>query len=454
MSHRRRILNPVTRTECAGAYSARRVDLHSHHNNLFYPTEAAAAGAPDPKKMERIQVPPRSTLLFGRRLDWFPLSESKMMYFDHHSRATFVYDAAALCVDSTVPNFRVNGRVPIVLPIAGADEDDGIYVMERSPRSFVDSEEKYTSQFQALVRRNSSQEPFVSNDDANRWRRDELPPPPYVRDAGYRSTAIDSCALAGGAVCVSTEGIGTYCFDTVEHVPELGVLVGFWASECGHRLCASGDLSSAVYSGRPVLRAWLDLDPPGGDWHVVKAPQLIGLGSGKFCVAQFFKTVVRRGCDGEDGVAEPRNRKFEGGIGTRQTFLEKKTDHRRSAAGHGRGHHAATGRHARCRPLPRARSGGERGGGCRIRAGGEEGGADPAGGEVAGEEGGGGGAGGRASGGGEDGDWALGAGRRGWGRRAAAGERRGGGRWAAAGGGRRGRGRGERERCEEEIRPG
>ncbi|KAF8664767.1 hypothetical protein HU200_054489 [Digitaria exilis] len=312
MSHRRRFLNLVTRNEFAGAYALRHVDLNSKHNSLFYQTSAVAeaAGVPDPKTMGR---PTRCALLFGRRIDWFAMSESKVVYFNHHHhpRGAFFYDADdARRHHSALPDFHVSNKsVPIVFPVAGAtEEDDDFSVMERSPRPIEDvDDENCEPQFQAFVRQRDDD----SEDDL--WRCDELSPPPYVRAAGYRSTVIDSYAVVGGEISVSTQGIGTYCFDTaspawrkagdwalpfsgkVEHVPELGVLVGFWASDLGHRLCASGDdLSSGVDGGRrPMLRAWVDLEPPHGDWHNVKAPQLVSLGSGKFCVGQFFKTVVK-----------------------------------------------------------------------------------------------------------------------------------------------------------------
>ncbi|KAL6640378.1 hypothetical protein ACP70R_021501 [Stipagrostis hirtigluma subsp. patula] len=324
MSHRRRFLNVVTARDFAGEYSLRRVDLHSHQNNLFYPTAAAAAhasaAANDSMKtmVWWMQAPTRSMLFLGRSFDWLALSESKLVCMDRSSRDGFLYDADVRSVTDTLPYYlhaeEDRHPKPICLPVAGAgaEEEDSVYVMERSPEPAGDTEESRL-QFRALVHRRRKEPAAVSNDDgSSRWHLDELPPPPYVVDAGYRSTWIDSYTVirsgASGAVCVSTEGIGTYCFDTVsrawskagdwalpfsgkvEHVPELGVLVGFWASECGHRLCASGDLSSAAGSlHRPMLRGWLNLGPPCGEWHKVKAPQLVSLGSGKFCLAEFFK---------------------------------------------------------------------------------------------------------------------------------------------------------------------
>lgn len=114
MSHRR-ILNLVTRNEFSGAYAVRRADLNSKHNSLFYPT-TAAAGVPDLTKMGQIQVPRRCTLLFGARPDWFTISESKVVYFNHHSVSAFLCDAEARCQENALPNFLASRFVPHRLP--------------------------------------------------------------------------------------------------------------------------------------------------------------------------------------------------------------------------------------------------------------------------------------------------------------------------------------------------
>ncbi|KAL6640379.1 hypothetical protein ACP70R_021502 [Stipagrostis hirtigluma subsp. patula] len=341
MSHRRRFLNLVMENRVTGVHSLRRVDLHSRHNNLFYPTAAAAedaAAAHDPdvlfsddrssaKKLRRIRLAApvmsfQPTLsehssFSSRMLNCAALSEGKTVFMDGHSRGAFLYDADARRV-VTLPNHRVKEQLfPICLSVAGAgdEEDDCVYVMNSWPKPAGDPESRF--QFQALVHRKKPQDLSWSND----WRCVELPSPPYVRGVGYKSTSIGSYGLVDGKVCISTKGIGTYCFDTasrkwskagdwalpfagkIERDKELGLWVGFldtYYDEEPHSLCASGDLLSAVdsCSCRPMRcgDACQDLEP----WYKSVAPQIIGLGSGKFCVVQFFRTMVECCCDSRD----------------------------------------------------------------------------------------------------------------------------------------------------------
>ena len=44
MSHRLHFLNLVTRNWVTDVYSLHRIDLHSSHNNLFYPTADQTSG--------------------------------------------------------------------------------------------------------------------------------------------------------------------------------------------------------------------------------------------------------------------------------------------------------------------------------------------------------------------------------------------------------------------------
>lgn len=142
------------------------------------------------------------------------------------------------------------------------------------------------------------------------WHCDPLPQPPYVRDPGYKPTDIDFYAVVGGVICIFTEGIGTYCFDTasrtwskagdwalpfygkVEYVPELDLWFGLSARD--HCFSAS-DLSSAMDGRRPRLRnVWRDHEfmtrlsgnhsrrPKSSAWPPP---------SGKFCIATFFQTM-------------------------------------------------------------------------------------------------------------------------------------------------------------------
>ncbi|GJN06940.1 hypothetical protein PR202_ga24718 [Eleusine coracana subsp. coracana] len=332
MSHRRRFLNMVIANDVGGMYCMRRVDLHASDNSLFY-LSAAEAVQKDPKKkkkmVSRIRARGNATLFSGRCTEWVPLSERKMVYMDHrHSRgAAVLYNCEDRSLDALpdIQSSQASRVVPILFYGAGAGDEGGdtVYVMDRSPKPAGDDDDDANNnkfQFQALVRRQEKDD----GSNNNQWRRDALPPPPYVHDGGYKSTCIDSHVLLGGdasrsdvLLCVSTEGIGTFSFDTarrtwwkvgdwalpfsgkIEHVLELGVLVGFWGSdEHGHRrLCDCSD--QLVPSARPMLRSWIDLEPPCAEWVKLKAPQLISLGSSKFCVAEFFKTTttVKKGTD-------------------------------------------------------------------------------------------------------------------------------------------------------------
>nr|CAB3489166.1 unnamed protein product [Digitaria exilis] len=183
-----------------------------------------------------------------------------------------------------------------------------------------DKEDRF--QFQALSHRRKEYSSYSHPAFAymNPWRCDELPPPPYIHGEGYLKTSIESYGIVGGGLlCISTEGVGTYCFDMasrtwvkagdwalpfagkIEHVPELGVLVGFpaGAEEDDQRLGVSPlpwTVSAAVDGRRPkLLEVAGDLLPPE-EWKRVAGvrPQLVNLGSGKLCAVQFFQKMVYR----------------------------------------------------------------------------------------------------------------------------------------------------------------
>ncbi|CAM0147419.1 unnamed protein product [Urochloa decumbens] len=346
MSHRRQFLNLVTMNWANGVSSLRRLDLHSRHNNLFYPTPAAAeeaAAQDDPsapfsndafgrrrqvslKKVPRLHLPPAPAQSFqhchdkpcgGRRMACVALSESQTAFFlevayGGSRRRAFLYDSGERRV-VTLPDLQSGIYHPICLPVTGGEHGDAaVYIMETLlGRDTEDEEKKTRILFQALVHRKYFMETFCQDD----WRCDELPPPPYI-------TSISCHALVGGGtdvICVSTAGVGTYCFDTanrtwskagdwalpffgkIEHDRDLGIWVGFLSSQRddAYRLCATTDLFSDTERGRLMEYSdefWLcrrddckDLEPPYG-WYGESLPQLVGLGSGKFCLVQFFET--------------------------------------------------------------------------------------------------------------------------------------------------------------------
>ncbi|GJN03296.1 hypothetical protein PR202_ga20726 [Eleusine coracana subsp. coracana] len=151
-----------------------------------------------------------------------------------------------------------------------------------------------------------------------------LPPPPFVRDPSaywhLRPAEITSYAVVDGGkhVCISVDGGGgsssSYCLSTknhawtkvvgawtmpfrgkVEYVPELGLWFGF--SIHNHRQLAAADLSDM--DSQPRLVRIISSNPQQLDyyyyyvpeeWEEYKDPQLVSLGSGRFCVVRFFQT--------------------------------------------------------------------------------------------------------------------------------------------------------------------
>ncbi|CAN6362328.1 unnamed protein product [Urochloa humidicola] len=289
----------------------------------------------DPRLSFQSMPPCDAGLVLRRWFDCAALSESKTVFLDHQSGGGFIYDDDARCV-VTLPFLHARKWYPICLAAAAGKEDDNIFVVERrmyparAAAAGDKDDDRRRFPFQAMVHRRESAHGDLSN--VNGWRWEELPPPPYVSDAGYTATTIDSYGMIGGLVCVSTERIGTYCFDTatrtwakagdwalpfsgkVEHVPELGVLVGFetWPTwdgneaEASQRVCAASPLpwtvvtpsSAVVDDGRrrrspEVCGASVILDPPY-EWRRVEGevgnhPRLVSLGGGKLCAVQFFE---------------------------------------------------------------------------------------------------------------------------------------------------------------------
>lgn len=113
---------------------------------------------------------------------------------------------------------------------------------------------------------------------------------------------------------MSAAGAGTYCLDTddpedwtwtqvgewmlpfhgkAEYVPELELWFGFSAES---RRLAAADLSgmdSLSQNQEPpqLVATWEELDPPK-EWRECRDPQIVSLGSGRFCIARFFKTTT------------------------------------------------------------------------------------------------------------------------------------------------------------------
>ena len=71
----------------------------------------------------------------------------------------------------------------------------------------------------------------------------------------------------------------------VEYVPELKLWFGICAQDW-----QLGAAELSTMDSQPLLVGeWKDFDPPAG-WQEYDFPQLVSLGSGKFCIARFFQT--------------------------------------------------------------------------------------------------------------------------------------------------------------------
>ncbi|KAG0519399.1 hypothetical protein BDA96_09G260900 [Sorghum bicolor] len=145
---------------------------------------------------------------------------------------------------------------------------------------------------------------WACTSESKSWQRQLLPPPPFVCDPKHyehRGPKITSYAVVerGGShvIFVSVDGAGTYSLDTshvsdwvlpftgkVEYVPELKLWFGFCTQDWQ---LGAADLSTMDSQPQLIAGTWKELEAPG-DWRELKQPQLVNLGSGRFCITRFF----------------------------------------------------------------------------------------------------------------------------------------------------------------------
>ncbi|GJN33092.1 hypothetical protein PR202_gb21656 [Eleusine coracana subsp. coracana] len=340
LSRRRRDMNPIVENWFpSGAKSLRYVDLKSQlfHDTITphtkeeedrHATNKAVVASTTLTTMERIKLPsPVFTLQSAsNKVDCFPLADGDTFLADQLGRA-FLLDAETrnLCF---MPRLHRPKRAPLSLFVHNADADadadadvaygSSVFVMERFPEPEATTCNKHSScQFEAFVYGNGTT-------TFKNWHCRLLPPPPFVRDPSaywhLRPAEITSYAVVDGGkhVCISVDGGGgsssSYCLSTknhawtkvvgawtmpfrgkVEYVPELGLWFGF--SIHNHRQLAAADLSDM--DSQPRLVRIISSNPQQLDyyyyyvpeeWEEYKDPQLVSLGSGRFCVVRFFQT--------------------------------------------------------------------------------------------------------------------------------------------------------------------
>ncbi|TVU38061.1 hypothetical protein EJB05_11408, partial [Eragrostis curvula] len=327
MGVRRRFLNLIVDNDVRGTKSLRCINLD--RQKFFDDTPSPArrpngsgseseAGLREALKLGRITLPHPSINFeaCGSVLQWsidcFPLGggRNKVLCADQSGRA-FLFDADTRHV-VPMPDLNAPKLSPFSVFVPGADADDdgsSLFVMER-----------YPAQETLSVHLSHQFEAFVYRKLTNSWSCQLLPPPPFVTDPKYwhgRPKKISSYGVVGSggwSICVSVDGAGTYCLDTVKHawssagewtlpfcgkfeyVPELQLWFGISAED---RRCLTAADLSATDSPPQIVDSWMELETPD-EWTEMLDPQLVSLGSGRFCVARFFHTRIRTGdlCEG------------------------------------------------------------------------------------------------------------------------------------------------------------
>ncbi|KAG0516189.1 hypothetical protein BDA96_10G340700 [Sorghum bicolor] len=336
----RRFLNLIVPGCSPGVKSLRRIDLT--RQRLFYQVGSAPSPPPPPPpspsalEMETIRFADPSFTFRALNNEWkmdcFPLadySESKVICADHSGRG-FVFDLDSAMV-GTIPRLRPPKVMPISIFVHKPHVDANLRIDSKGSSLFL-----MEKVLQPEVRRRAGvpqeSEQFVGFINrlnglavtGKSWHCHLLPPPPFVRETYHWSNKclpqITAYGVVGGGshVCISVEGVGTYCLDTesllwnkvgdwtlpfhgkVEYVPQLKLWFGLSA---GAQQLAAVDLSGMLDSSPQPLRLvggpWKELVHLPQEWKECRDPQFVSLGSGRFCIARFFtqEAEAGSGCD-------------------------------------------------------------------------------------------------------------------------------------------------------------
>lgn len=337
MSTRRQFVNMLVSDSMKCMYTLRRFDLR--RNQFFHPTAEAAkvlpTWSPNQNKMEThsvaakekkklVRPPPAlvnmkpSICLTNPEMEFkmhcYPLTETSLFFTDSSARV-FRFDADTRCF-TTMPSLHTRKHSPLAISVPASPPTTAISYKNAGEGGclyIIDGMLKAGKgvQFEAMVYRNCDN--FLNRNIGNAWHCDALPLPPYVNSKAYKPAPICSYALVGGdTICISTMGVGTYCFNTVarewykagdwmmpfhgkaEYDPELGLWFGVSATNF-HLPCAA-DISGVVKGEEPPpkqTQIWTDIDVPKG-WHPRPShpTQVVSLGSGRFCITEFFHTLA------------------------------------------------------------------------------------------------------------------------------------------------------------------
>ncbi|KAG2550118.1 hypothetical protein PVAP13_9KG282600 [Panicum virgatum] len=248
-------------------------------------------------------------------MHFFPMADRRVVCVDQSGRGILLEaDTGNVVMMPPLHKFKL---MPISLSVPSPDFGDhdldggirssGLFVMERILRPEPSGMEQ-THQFEAFVHRRPGSTFFSKS-----WQCQLLPSLPCAHTTkqwhSFPQIISSYDVLNGGSeICVSVQGLGTYCLNTTSHtwtevgkwtlpfngkaeyVPELKLWFGISARD---QTLAAADLS-AMDSQPQLLGRWKELDLPE-EWKECKGSQLINLGSGKFCVARFLRTTTTKG---------------------------------------------------------------------------------------------------------------------------------------------------------------
>ncbi|KAJ1261028.1 hypothetical protein BS78_10G276800 [Paspalum vaginatum] len=355
----RRFLNLLVPGSSPGIKSLFRLNLA--RQQLFHPdpdAESPSPGVPVPslnnkkkkeeeKEMDMIRLsgPPSYTLRASDhawKMDCFPLTDSNLICTDQ-SGLGFFLDAGTRKVATMPPLLHKPRGAPIsvlvpkpkpdvIISRFGEDKSSSslLLLMERSPQPeppVIGGDggvQQESEQFVGVIR----QHPTTYSSEQS-WHCYLLPPPPFVREPRHwdnnRRPEITAYGVVAGDVgshvCISVEGVGTYCLDTlsdtwslvgewtlpfrgkVEYDPELKLWFGLSADDDTNSLAADDlshmDSSQSQSQPQLVLGPWKEFNPPK-EWKECKEPQFVSLGAGRFCIARFFQAAAAAASNNTD----------------------------------------------------------------------------------------------------------------------------------------------------------
>ncbi|KAF8689852.1 hypothetical protein HU200_041483 [Digitaria exilis] len=242
---------------------------------------------------------------------------------------TLLFDAAARAI-RVMPMPHSPKYSPVSVAVG-----DALYLLDWNPRTIVDEHS-----FEALVHHPRRRPAHSLGDDDETWYWRSLPSPPCVADEYYEVRKVGDVdeynmrcyerngkdpyvlkaytVVGGSQIMISTEGGGTFSFDTtsgvwseagdwalpfdgrVEYAPELGLWFGFTPPAEGRRFGAC-DLGASSPTRPPVLEeTWYELASPLPRRWAPVLKFVLPLGSGKFCVARMFNLGEEGRCPEKD----------------------------------------------------------------------------------------------------------------------------------------------------------